>query len=111
MTKEKGSGTKTLVEAQHYFTTKDTKSTKASENGALDPALKIGNSEVHQESEASARCTLIAQPIARFDGLSNSILRVLRALRGEFSVVSVPCEPKLDVTAYSKRQGTQTLVE
>ena len=36
----------------------------------------------------------------------NSVLRVLRALRGEFSLASVPCEPKLEVTTHSKRQGT-----
>ena len=37
----------------------------------------------------------------------NAILRVLRALRGEFSLASVPCEPKLEVTTHSKRQGTK----
>jgi hypothetical protein len=34
--------------------------------------------------------------------LASSILRVLRTLRGEFYLASVPCEPKLDVTAHSK---------
>jgi len=43
----------------------------------------------------------IAQPITRFDSPSNSILRVLRALRGEFSLASVPCEPKLEVITHS----------
>jgi hypothetical protein len=37
---------------------------------------------------------------------SDYILRVLRALRGEFPLTSVRCEPKLDVTTHSKRQGT-----
>jgi hypothetical protein len=35
-----------------------------------------------------------------------SILRVLRALRGEFSLASVPGEPKLEVITHSERQGT-----
>ena len=47
----------------------------------------------------------------------NSILRVLRALRGEFSSTSglasqpasVPCKPKSEVTTHSKRQGTSYL--
>jgi hypothetical protein len=42
----------------------------------------------------------------RLGSSSNSILRVLRALRGEFPLTSVWCEPKLDVTPHSKRQGT-----
>jgi len=45
--------------------------------------------------------------------LASSILRVLRALRGEFFLTSglasqpasVPCEPKLDIATHSKRQG------
>jgi hypothetical protein len=49
--------------------------------------------------------------------LASSILRVLRALRGEFFLTSglasqpasVPCEPKLDVTTHSKRQGTREI--
>jgi hypothetical protein len=92
--KEKGPGTKTPVEAQNCFTTKDTKSTKESEDEALDPALKFGD---------------IAQLITRFDSSSNSNLRVLR---GKFSLASVPCKPKLEVGAvrepplHSKRQET-----
>ena len=41
--------------------------------------------------------------------LTSSILRVLRALRGEFYLASVPCEPKLDVTTHSKRQGIREI--
>ena len=84
------------IEVRNCFTTKDTKSTKESEDKVLNPALKFGG---------------IAQLLTRCDSSSNSILRVLR---GEFSVTSglasqpasVPCEPKLEVTIYSKRQGT-----
>jgi hypothetical protein len=35
--------------------------------------------------------------------LTSSILRVLRALRGEFYLASVPCEPKLEATTRSTR--------
>jgi hypothetical protein len=49
----------------------------------------------------------------------NAVLRVLRALRGEFfptsglasQPASVPCEPKLEVITHSKREGTRSLDE
>ena len=37
----------------------------------------------------------------------NSILRVLRALRGEFSFASVPCKLKLEGTTHSKRRRAE----
>ncbi len=70
-TKEKGSNAKTPTEGQNCFTTKDTKHTKRSKDEALDP--KLGD---------------ITQPIIAFDNPSSSILRVLRALRGEFPSTS-----------------------
>ncbi len=98
ISEEKGPTAKTLTEGQNCFTTKDTKSTKELEYEALDPALKLGD---------------IAQPITAFDSSLSSILRVLHALRGEFSSTSglalqparVLCEPKLEITIYSKRHG------
>ena len=87
ISKEKEPIAKTLTEVQSRFTTKDTKSTKESENEALDPAIELGDT---------------AQLIAAFDGSSSSILRVLRALRGEFSLASVLCEAKVELTTHSK---------
>jgi len=91
VTQEKGLSFKTLPETKNCLTTKETKSTKGSEDEPLDPAPKVGH---------------IAQPIAAFDSSSSSILRVLRALRGKFPLVSVPRKPKSEITAHSKRQGT-----
>jgi len=87
--REKGLNVKTLTEVQNRFTTKDMKESK---DEALDPAPKVGD---------------ITQAIIAFDNPSSSILRVLRALRGEFSLASVVCEQVLKVTRYSKRQGTK----
>ena len=55
----------------------------------------------------------IAQPITRFDGSSNSILRVLRALRGEF--FCFPLQTESETTSYYKlhnviSQSSPTLV-
>ncbi len=94
VTQDKGSSFKMLPETKNCLTTKDTKGTKGSEDEPLDPAPKVGH---------------IAQPIRAFDSSSSSILRVLRvfrALRGEFPLVSVPRKPKSEITAHSKRQGT-----
>ena len=85
ISKEKEPIAKTLTEVQSHFTTKDT---KESQNEALDPAIELGDT---------------AQPIAVFDSSSSSILRVLRALHGEFSLASILCEPKLEPSAHSKR--------
>ena len=49
----------------------------------------------------------------------NSILRVLRALRGEFFLTSglalqpasVPCKPELEATTHSKQQGAIVFAE
>ncbi len=88
VTQEKGSSFKTLPETKNCLTTKDT---KGSEDETLDPAPELGH---------------IAQPIRAFDSSSSSILRVLRALRGEFPLVSVPRKPKSEITAHPKRQRT-----
>jgi len=91
ISKEKEPIAKTLTEVQSRFTTKDTKSTKESENEALDPAIELGDT---------------AQLIAAFDSSSSSILRVLRVLRGEFSLASALCEPKVELTTHSKPHET-----
>ena len=49
ITNQKGSSARTLAEVQNCFTTKDTKSTKESEDEAFDPALNLGDIEVQQE--------------------------------------------------------------
>jgi hypothetical protein len=62
----------------------------------------------------SVDCALQAQLTTRFASSSNSILRVLRALRGEFSWTSglasqpafVPHEPKCEDVTHSKRRRT-----
>jgi hypothetical protein len=69
--KKKGCSDKTLTEAHDCFTTK--------EDEAFEPFLKFGDIEVHQETVFTPTC----------------ILRVLRALRGKFSLVSITCNPKL----------------
>ena len=107
VTKEKGSNAKALTGAQNCFTTKDTKSTKESEDEALDLALKLGRCSNRSPVYYTPRGN-IAQPIAVFDNPSSSILRVLRALRGEVSSASVQYEPELEVTTCSKLQGTST---
>ena len=71
---------------QNCFTTKE------SEDEALDPALVFGD---------------IAQTITAFGSSSSSILRVLCSLCGESSLAAVLCEPELEVTTHSKRQGTR----
>ena len=88
ISKEKEPIAKTLTEVQSCFTTK---STKESENEALYPAIELGGT---------------AQLIAAFDGSSSSILCVLRALRGELSLASVLCEPKVELTTHSKPHET-----
>ena len=70
-----------IVETQNCFTTKDTKSTKESEDEAFDPAFK-----------PEVTLKFIKSPVFT----PASILRVLRALRGEFSLVAT----------HSKRQRT-----
>jgi len=69
VTKEKRSSAKTLAEVQNCFTTKDTKSTKGSENKALDPALKLGDIEVHQESGLHSRQLHVGQQLRLVDAL------------------------------------------
>ena len=88
ISKEKEPIAKTLTEVQSRFNTKDT---KESQNEALDPAIELGDS---------------AQPIAVFDGSSSCILRVLHALRGECSLASILCEPKVELTTHSKPHET-----
>ena len=47
-----------------------------------------------------------AQADRSIDELKASLASsILLALRGEFYLASVPCEPKLDITTHSKRQG------
>jgi len=46
----------------------------------------------------------------RFNSFLNSILRVLRVLRGEFFLSSVLCETEPEATIHSKRQGTKKLI-
>ena len=77
----------------NYFTTKDTKSTKRSR------ALLIGHL---QQSWPQF-------PVARFDSSSNYILRVLRALRGEFSLVSVPYEPNFPPMCFACYDVTEVI--
>ena len=129
--RERGSIAKTLRKLQDCFTTKGTKETYKPEDNTLDPALKLGRavaSPVYCTAEvimnypaASGRgikkhCEQNAPrgresnperlKLIRSPGLgAASILRVLRALRGEFSLASVLNEPKVRVTNLSKRQG------
>jgi hypothetical protein len=105
ISKEKEPIAKTLTEVQSRFTTKDTKSTKESENEALDPAIELGGCSSRSPVYYTPRGD-ITQPIAAFDGSSSSILRVLRALRGELSLASVLCEPKVELTTHSKPHET-----
>jgi len=88
VTQDKGSSFKTLPETKNCLTTKDT---KGSEDEPLGPVPELGD---------------IAQPIAAFDSSSSFILRVLRALRGKFPLVSGPRKPKSEITAHSKQHGT-----
>jgi len=101
---------KTLTEGQNCFTTKDT---KEPEDEALDRSLEPGGC-----STSLVHCTpqgATAQPIIASDSSSSSILRVLRALRGEFSSTSglasqpacVLWEPESEVATHSKRQGSE----
>ena len=48
----------------------------------------------------------IAQVVVAFYTSPCSVLRVLRALRGEFSLASVLCEPQLPTHSPLKQQGT-----
>ena len=62
-------------------------------NKASDPSPKFGN---------------IAQVSIALDSSPRSILRVLRALRGEFSLVSFPCKAEPEATTYSIQRGSFT---
>ena len=78
-----------LTGGQNCSTTKDTKSVKESSDKAPTTSLEFGD---------------ITQPITAFDNAWTSILRVLRDLRGEFSLASVLRGTEQEVTARSKRQ-------
>jgi len=101
---------KTLTEGQNCFTTKDT---KEPEDEALDRSLEPGGCSTRLVYYTPQGAT--AQPIIAFDSSSSSILRVLRALRGEFSSTSglasqpacVLWEPESEVATHSKRQGSE----
>ena len=78
-------------------TTKDTKSTKVSENKSLEEIpFRFSSWAKHcsyvdsSNPGPSARWTSMAQPITRLERTSNSILRALRVLRGNLLRHPVP---------------------
>ena len=103
-------------EEPDYFTTKDTKSSKEDKAFDLLDAFQLDDELIfYQQVHAIAAVQVHSFVLHRFWMLqleSNAILRVLRALRGEFSLPSVPCEPESEVGAVrepplqAKRQGT-----
>ena len=69
-----------------------------------NPRLKFGDELVfYQQVQAHA---FVLHRLRMLQLEPNAILRVLPALRGEFSSASAPCKPKLEVTTHSKREGT-----